>query len=198
MVRTFEEEATWPHGIDWAFLHALYSYIESQLSLPIVYRRAHATLTDGDVDGIDFDDLKVHEKYLAEDSFALIVHLNSKEVSASIYVSNETDHMSFVTFDGENEALVRGLAASVQRRIDRGDFSLAANAEPAAPVSELPAPPASPVAAPSQPTPTPSPPPPQPDPSLMRRAFNHPWVVAIVTGLIVIILVGAAALIVHA
>jgi hypothetical protein len=198
--RTFKAEIKFPGGLNWDFLAALESYILSRLPDESA-SRVWATETDGKIHGHSFSELRNEVRNLDSSPWPIVGYFGS-EPTVAVFVSEKTEADGSIDIEGPDEDVVLGLAASIRRRIDRGDLALPAHTSASASTPQNPATP--PVTPPSLRLPEspvlsrPAPPSPRPPevadggPSLMRRAFKNPWFVGIIVGLVIVILLTVA------
>lgn len=208
MARTYRDWAQWPSGVDWVLIRALEGFLDAQLSTRRVYwTRAEANLTDGDDEAMRLSDFPSYQPAdLGSGSRALQRMIELGDLFVHIEVS-KSDHIpSQVTYEGENQVEVLGLAEATRRWLARGDFSavsgsaVSASQAPALvapvgqPASPSPASTGDPTPTGSTPTASPSvaPPTPAAQPNLFSRAINNVWVVGSIVGLVIAILLALA------
>jgi hypothetical protein len=191
MERQYKTDVEFPGGVDWDFLEGLEALLVS-LTPAGTHGKVQANETDGRIAATSFHELRSEVRNLAGSSWAIETDFGS-DPTILLWVATREGSQGSLRISGSNEAAVFGLAATVRRRLDRGDVSSTPPSVATTAISDQPrvfSPQgscgeivASPILA-SRTTPTAD-----AEPTLMRRAFNHPWFVGITVGLVIAILV---------
>ena len=170
--RTYKERLEDKRGLDWDLLQAFENF-GREAAVP-GFERCHVSvdLKDGKYSGQSVAEARRHGGEVKSTFAAVIVTVYAKKettITAAVTTVAGFVPTSF-DFEGPDQTLVLGLKESWRRRLD--DYK-------AAPV----------------PSPSPTPLPAKADATLLRRAFNHPWVVGTIIGLLVAVLVGVVVLV---